>query len=412
MKDQLKITLLLAVVLLSLSPAYASVRTGTIVSAPVTVGDSVNTFPTAYEDEINGGYKIVANSTERDAITAARRVIGMMCYVTTEATAYRLVGGIANANWAVVSAGGGWLKGTNKVTLETISNYVGVGSGEPSVKLDVDGGSDYNVGRFKSSSSTATRLVVDNIGAANNSGVSLHHNGVNQWELTTVNFGTGSYNDFALFNDLLWLTAITVDGNTDNVGIGTTNPISTLEVSGDLKLAAMGAPTPVAGKIYYNGTTNRLNYYDNTKWIEIDPAYTTSPSLALTKLSASPGSIAYGVTAHVNMGALPSGNDSIITSIIAQMAVSYGAGGSPAHNLFVKIHVGSSPTTGTELAEFVYPYDAYNASNGPFVYTLPIPIRATAGLNIYLDITTLDTIASNTTLTLTNTAVMYHQLPL
>jgi len=132
--------LLSAMILVIASSVYASVRTGTIVAAPVTVGDSVNTFPTAYEDEINGGYKVVKDSTERNAISTARRVIGMVCYVTTEATAYRLVGGTSNSNWVVDSSaakGGGWIHGSGRVTLETITDNVGIGVSNPAGMLVV-----------------------------------------------------------------------------------------------------------------------------------------------------------------------------------------------------------------------------------------------------------------------------------
>lgn len=62
------------------------------------------------------------------------------------------------------------------------------------------------------------------------------------------------------------------------VGINTINPVSTLEVNGDLRLTPIATPSATtAGRIFYSSATNRLNYADGTQWIEIDPAYTTSP---------------------------------------------------------------------------------------------------------------------------------------
>jgi hypothetical protein len=90
------------IVILFFSDCYAD-RTGTIVSAPVTVGSSANTFPSAYEDEICGGAKVATNEAERDAITSARRVAGMTCYVIGDLKTYRLIGGIANGNWVEVT---------------------------------------------------------------------------------------------------------------------------------------------------------------------------------------------------------------------------------------------------------------------------------------------------------------------
>jgi hypothetical protein len=57
---------------------------GTNVAAPVRPFDSADTFPSAIAEEIKGGWHAVASTTERDAIPAARRTVGM---------AVRVVGG-------------------------------------------------------------------------------------------------------------------------------------------------------------------------------------------------------------------------------------------------------------------------------------------------------------------------------
>src|SRR3989339_1712287 len=81
------------------SPVHAD-RTGTIIgSGGVTVGSSANTFPSAYMDEIQGGYRTVADVTARDAITSERRGEGMVGYVLSDGRTYRLVGGVTNSDW-------------------------------------------------------------------------------------------------------------------------------------------------------------------------------------------------------------------------------------------------------------------------------------------------------------------------
>ena len=105
MKRKLELVFLI-ISLLYVTSVSAFVRTGTIISAPVTVGDSANTFPSAYNDEMHGGYKIVSTEADRDLITAARRAVGMLCFVVADNKSYRLVGGIANANWQQVTGEG------------------------------------------------------------------------------------------------------------------------------------------------------------------------------------------------------------------------------------------------------------------------------------------------------------------
>jgi len=53
-------------------------------------------------------YQNVQDVTERDAIPANRRYLGMSCYVIEEDTSYRLVGGLTNPDWAAVGGGAGF----------------------------------------------------------------------------------------------------------------------------------------------------------------------------------------------------------------------------------------------------------------------------------------------------------------
>lgn len=50
---------------------------------------------------------VVADNTARNAILAGRRYEGLIVYSIAAATCYQLVGGILDANWAVIGGGGG-----------------------------------------------------------------------------------------------------------------------------------------------------------------------------------------------------------------------------------------------------------------------------------------------------------------
>ena len=81
-----------------------SVRVGGFI-AP---SDTIDTYATHDSLYGRGGLKEVSSTEERDAIPADRRREGMIVYVGGVVQAnYQLIGGIDNANWAVLEAGGG-----------------------------------------------------------------------------------------------------------------------------------------------------------------------------------------------------------------------------------------------------------------------------------------------------------------
>lgn len=97
---------------------YAANIPGTVVAAKITTGNTANIFSIGDTDEMGGTPKQVADITARDAIPAARRTEGMTCWVLSENAEYRLVGGVANANWTQAA----FL--TNTVTLYATNAYV------------------------------------------------------------------------------------------------------------------------------------------------------------------------------------------------------------------------------------------------------------------------------------------------
>lgn len=60
---------------------------------------AADTYPTHIDELGKGGYRSVATLEARDAISAERRSIGMMCYVVSETKAYQLIGGLGNEFW-------------------------------------------------------------------------------------------------------------------------------------------------------------------------------------------------------------------------------------------------------------------------------------------------------------------------
>jgi hypothetical protein len=72
--------------------------------------DSTDTYPTHDDTYGKGGYRVVANLTERNAIPADRRKEGLLVKVLNagggQTIIYTLVGGIADINWQEQNFGG------------------------------------------------------------------------------------------------------------------------------------------------------------------------------------------------------------------------------------------------------------------------------------------------------------------
>lgn len=64
-------------------------------------------FPLVEDIDQLGGWRVVANSTARDAIPTGKRKVGMWVATVNDSKVWALVGGIDNANWQEVVFGGG-----------------------------------------------------------------------------------------------------------------------------------------------------------------------------------------------------------------------------------------------------------------------------------------------------------------
>lgn len=76
---------------------------GTNVAAPVVPFDSADVFATHDEIYGRGGFRTVANTTDRDAISTQRRAQGMLVYSIADDTTYQLESDLST--WSTYQAG-------------------------------------------------------------------------------------------------------------------------------------------------------------------------------------------------------------------------------------------------------------------------------------------------------------------
>src|ERR1700690_1260415 len=73
-------------------------------------------FPLLSDQDLQGGWRVVANQTARDAIPTLDRIVGMLAYSVADGYGWQLIGGITNSNWMPAGNGftaGGDLSGTS-----------------------------------------------------------------------------------------------------------------------------------------------------------------------------------------------------------------------------------------------------------------------------------------------------------
>jgi hypothetical protein len=89
------------------------------------------------DDGIIGGYRNVADTTERDAIPADVRTIGMLARVTADDLIYILKNGVTNADWEELQTGGG---------AEIVDRFTGtLTNGQTVFNLSVEPADQYGV---------------------------------------------------------------------------------------------------------------------------------------------------------------------------------------------------------------------------------------------------------------------------
>jgi hypothetical protein len=202
--------------------------------------------------------------------------------------------------------------GTNNTERMRITNTgnVGIGTTSPAFKLDVN-----EPGRFRSRSLDSRVLFLKQHDADTGNIIQFtNENDVNIWELV------GRSNKFYIFNNVTSTTSFYINPTSNNVGISTDNPLSKLEVIGNVSIGfaanvAVAAPTnglivngivgiginnpatsaildltsttralvitrmtttqqnaitaPINGMILYNTTLNKFQGYENGSWADL-----------------------------------------------------------------------------------------------------------------------------------------------
>lgn len=167
---------------------------------------------------------------------------------------------------------------TNNSTHMTIdtTGKVGIGTTSPSKTLHVVGDlSASAIQSYNASSGANITAMGSNLDAYNYSYFNLANtSNSNQWSLnyrngTTVGADAEklmfNYFDGATYSDFLTLTS------TGLIGVGTTNPVSALEVSGDVKIGNTtdSCDASKEGSVRYNSTTKTMDFCDGSSWKSI-----------------------------------------------------------------------------------------------------------------------------------------------
>ena len=91
---------------------------GTNVAAPVVPFSTTDVHPSHEAAYGKGGYRSVANTTERNAIPTARREAGMLCYVQADGVIYQLASDLNN--WVALTLAGS-LAGLSDAQIQNIA---------------------------------------------------------------------------------------------------------------------------------------------------------------------------------------------------------------------------------------------------------------------------------------------------
>lgn len=111
---------------------------GTVpVTSKIAPTDVLDEYPTHDEQWGLGGYRSVADTTERDAITDDRRNEGMLVYCRDSGIRYRLGAGLTNGDWTPDGSGGGsgTVTSVSVVTANGVSGSVATATTTPAITL-------------------------------------------------------------------------------------------------------------------------------------------------------------------------------------------------------------------------------------------------------------------------------------
>ncbi|MBP6884112.1 MAG: hypothetical protein KBC06_02675 [Candidatus Pacebacteria bacterium] len=166
-------------------------------------------------------------------------------------------GGTGAPTWFAPTAGSLVFAGTSGILqqdnaslfFDDSTNRLGIGTASPNYKLEVSGAGGNTLAWFTSSDAVnAARVNVNSTGIAN---AGFGFNIASALKFSNAVYqqsGTGSAYDWTVYNDQATATSIFVDGDTNNVGIGTATPTQKLTVeSGVILNKEGGQPVALGG---------------------------------------------------------------------------------------------------------------------------------------------------------------------
>ena len=159
---------------------------------------------------------------------------------------------------------------------------VGIGTDNPGYKLHVQGGT---LGLFASGANTTAPSLTW--------GTSSSH--ILRTEDSELAIGLDNSAPYNLYlqarTNANFERPIIINPVGGNVGIGTRNPTTKLNVSGDLKVEngviklpafASDPAGPTAGDMYYNSTDNVVKHYDGSKWLQMSNKFSATGGVEYT----------------------------------------------------------------------------------------------------------------------------------
>jgi hypothetical protein len=179
---------------------------------------------------------------------------------------------------------GVWSSGADTVNLSTggserlrvtSTGNVGVGTPAPASHLEVYGSGNQDL----SITTTATGANWAGVLLAHGGGTSTHYYAGD----SGGGIGTNSNHSFALRTNTLTRLTVSADGN---VGIGTTNPVVSLDLSTKTDALALPSGTtgqqptsPAPGWLRYNSGNSTIEFYNGSLWksVQADTSVSTSP---------------------------------------------------------------------------------------------------------------------------------------